>query len=606
METLTELFDKGALIVSRYEVDSLLGRGGMGWVLRVRDRQFYNEFVALKILYPHLVATESSLLRFQNEVSITRRLSHPSIVQTFGFGRTDAGLAYVAMEYVEGQTLKELIREAGGELPFETVQRILIQLIGGLRYAHSQGIIHRDLKPENILVRADGVVKIADFGLAQVFREESHLTKTGNIVGTPQYMSPEQVQGLPLNCQTDIYSFGILGFELAAGAPPFEGGTLFEVAEKHLTEILPALEHRPGWFSWFLSLCTAKSLDERFSSFDKLLEFLDSYISTEVHHDVAELSGTSALAPQRADGWRSRLRPKFALLISALFVLVVFVSWVYLSRNNSEMRYRFTERLFRLEQSTGIDPRIVGKLHGVQHSFYESDFLFNRDTHHLLVRAYVDAGLDPNTKNGEEYLIHRILNEYPMVVEGQLVLLRTLIEAGADLNAREGEARTPVFLAVFRARTKALKILLERGADPNLTDGKGWTPLSRSVPSRGLEYTKLLLKHGADPDIRLPGGTTVLHLAAQHSEQSRALEQLRLLLAHGAEPNSQDELGRTPLMNAVGRKRNSPEQEEFLKLLAKKTDLSLKDKQGKTALMLAQEAGDKLAIAIITEFSKRP
>ena len=224
-----------------YHVLRRLGEGGMGQVYLAEQLSLKRK-VALKILRADLAANPASLQRFRAEAEAVAKVTHANIIQVYAVGETD-GLPYIALEYVEGRNLKEYVTKKG---PPETLLALSIirQTASALQRAGEAGIIHRDIKPENILLTKKGEVKVADFGLSRCLdgdRPPVNLTQSGVTMGTPLYMSPEQVEGKPLDSRTDIYSLGVTSYFMLAGRPPFEGATAFEVAMKHARDEPPPL-----------------------------------------------------------------------------------------------------------------------------------------------------------------------------------------------------------------------------------------------------------------------------------------------------------------------------------------------------------------------------
>ncbi|MDY3552994.1 serine/threonine-protein kinase [Gemmata sp. JC717] len=218
-----------------------IGAGGMGQVYLARQTSLKRE-VALKLLKNELNANPTALARFQAEAQAVAKLNHPNIVHIHQIGEAD-GLRYMVLEFVEGRNLRDyMARKGPPDLP--VTLSIVRQVALALQKAHDQGIVHRDIKPENILVTRKVEVKVTDFGLSRFFTGEeqpTHLTQSGVTLGTPLYMSPEQVQGQPVDHRSDIYSFGVTCFHLLAGEPPFRGASAFEVALKHVQEPAPRL-----------------------------------------------------------------------------------------------------------------------------------------------------------------------------------------------------------------------------------------------------------------------------------------------------------------------------------------------------------------------------
>src|SRR5947209_8696735 len=229
-----------------FQVLRRLGHGGMGQVYLAEQISLKRK-VALKLLRPELAADVIALQRFKAEAEAVARATHANIVQVYAIGEAD-GLHYMALEYVEGRTLRDYLEKKG---PPELLAALSImrQVAAALQRAHELGIIHRDIKPENILLTRKTEVKVADFGLSRILAEDRpalNLTQSNTTMGTPMYMSPEQVECKPLDPRSDIYSFGVTCYHLLAGEPPFRGDSPFEVALQHVqVEPVPLAQVRP-------------------------------------------------------------------------------------------------------------------------------------------------------------------------------------------------------------------------------------------------------------------------------------------------------------------------------------------------------------------------
>ena len=222
----------GTLFAGRYRISRKLGGGGMADVYLAEDQELGRR-VAIKMLHGRYANDEQFVERFRREATHAAGLSHPNIVSIFDRGEAD-GSYFIVMEYVEGRTLKELIR-ARGPCPVPVAIAYTRQILAGLRYAHRNGVIHRDIKPHNVIVDPEGVIKVTDFGIARA--GASQMTEEGAIIGTAQYLSPEQARGAPVDQTSDLYSTGIVLFELLTGEVPFTGDSPVEIAMKHLAEV---------------------------------------------------------------------------------------------------------------------------------------------------------------------------------------------------------------------------------------------------------------------------------------------------------------------------------------------------------------------------------
>ena len=258
------LITKGQKINDRYEIIKSIGEGGMANVYLGQDT-ILDRKVAIKVLRGDLANDEKFIRRFQREALSASSLSHPNIVEMYDVGE-DNGNYYIVMEYIEGKTLKQLLKKRGKLTTREAVD-IMIQLADGISEAHDSYIIHRDIKPQNIMIKEDGKIKITDFGIAMALNS-TQLTQTNSVMGSVHYLPPEQASGKGSTIKSDIYSMGILFYELLTGVLPFKGDNAVEIALKHLKEPIPSVRKQnssiPQSIENIILKCTAKNPKNRY------------------------------------------------------------------------------------------------------------------------------------------------------------------------------------------------------------------------------------------------------------------------------------------------------------------------------------------------------
>ena len=288
-------------IGKRYEGLVEVGAGAQGAVYQARDRET-NEVVALKILRPEIAANQREMERFKNEVCLAHQITHKNVCRIHEFGRAD-GTAYISMEFVDGDTLRQMINRLGS-LTVRSSVKIAQQICAGLREAHAKGIVHRDLKPENIMLDRDGLVKVMDFGIARSI--EAGTATTGFHVGTPGYMAPEQVEGRAADPRSDIYSLGLIIYEMLTGSAAFEGDTPMSVALKQVRE-QPTPPHKldpglPKGVENVVLKCLEKDPDNRFQSVGELESALEN-VEGAVHPRGETWEHSHVGAPVNQSKW---------------------------------------------------------------------------------------------------------------------------------------------------------------------------------------------------------------------------------------------------------------------------------------------------------------
>src|SRR6478672_880186 len=324
----------GTCLSGRYRLDVQIGTGGMSTVYRAFDTTL-ERVVAVKLMHREIASDSDQLERFRREARAVAQFSHPHIVGVIDAGEDD-GRPYIVFEYVEGETLKDRIRRCG-ELPVDESLAYAIEITRALGSAHAHAIVHRDVKPQNVLLDPEGSAKVTDFGIARSLRDDG-LTADGRVLGTTDYVSPEQALGHDVDGQSDIYSLGVVLFEMLTGDVPFHGENQIAVAMKHVREDLPDIQAiRPevsATTAAVLDHMTDKDLEHRYPDVPALVADLEDALALE-----AARQGTStgeATAVIRTLPARARRRLPFRMrhpvsLLAVLLLLAVGVVIVVLA-----------------------------------------------------------------------------------------------------------------------------------------------------------------------------------------------------------------------------------------------------------------------------------
>ncbi len=309
----------GTRLSGRYRLDVQIGAGGMSTVYRAFD-QTLERVVAVKLMHREIASDSDQLERFRREARAVAQFSHPHIVGVIDAGEDD-GRPYIVFEYVEGETLKERIRRCG-RLPVDESLAYAIEITRALGAAHARGIVHRDIKPQNVLIDEEGMAKVTDFGIARSLDEEG-LTADGRVLGTTDYVSPEQALGHAVNGQSDVYSLGVVLFEMLTGDVPFHGENQVAVAMKHVREDVPDVQRlRPGLSASVASVLdrmTSKDLARRYPDAASLEDDLEEALAIEAARagrSTGEATAVIATLPRstrRRVPLRMRIRGRWAV-----------------------------------------------------------------------------------------------------------------------------------------------------------------------------------------------------------------------------------------------------------------------------------------------------
>jgi serine/threonine protein kinase len=546
------LFDPGTILADRYEIVRSLGSGAMGAVYLARDKSLDQELTAIKILFPHLVQDRSIFARFRNEVLLARRLSHPNIVRTYDFGNAGNGYYYISMEYISGTSLKERIYSPKyPQLSFEENIRILYEIGLGISEAHRRGIVHRDIKPDNILISDTGEVKVSDFGLARFMELDKGLTRTGETVGTPCYMSPEQIRGESLKPTSDIYSLGILAYEMVVGAKPFNDDNWVTLATMHMTQALPKIPKGvevPKWFYGFLERATAKEPEDRFPDALAWNEELMHRSSPRGSSRRPAVLSPAVFSQTLRDAVvdqinRHRYQKKTRTFIKRAFLFSVILGFSaivppLLLRNTQ------TGKAISAQLVSGIE-RLAGTSFPISRRALA---LPTQSTTETINQAVI--GNDPSLSiqlvlfNGNSEDLLQPLET--ALTAKSIEAVSSLIQHGAPTQKVFPSELFPIDIATEIDSAEILQLILNNGASAQ-TQSLGLTPLHRAAKNGSLNVIDPLLAAGAFLNAVSREGKTPLHIAAEKQN----IPMVQVLLEKGAKVDSRDSTGRTALHTAA-------------------------------------------------------
>ncbi|HEY6762732.1 MAG TPA: protein kinase [Baekduia sp.] len=355
----------GTLLNGRYRLDAQIGTGGMSTVDRAFDTVLERQ-VAIKLMHREIASDSDQLERFRREARAVAQLNHPHIVTVIDAGEDD-NTPYIVFEYVEGETLKDRIRRFG-RLPIQEAIAYAIEIARALGVAHDRGIVHRDVKPQNVLVDEEGSAKVTDFGIARTLDQEG-LTADGRVLGTTDYVSPEQALGHPVTGQSDLYSLGIVLFEMLTGDVPFKGENQVAVAMKHVREQLPDVQLRRPEVSSALAAvldrATAKETERRYASDAELIADLEQVLAYETQRAGQATGEATAVLRTLPPTTRRRLPARVThpvrLVLALAVIAAVVVAAVLLLADRTEHGTRQRPIVKSTPATSGVKPVSLGQ-----------------------------------------------------------------------------------------------------------------------------------------------------------------------------------------------------------------------------------------------------
>jgi serine/threonine protein kinase len=583
----------GNLINDRYQIVRCIGRGAVGQVFHAIDLHLDKQAIALKLLHPHLVSDKSILKRFHNEVFISRKLIHPNIVRVYDFESWDGG-HLLSLEYVSGCDLAEICDAyPNRRLPYEEAVYILSQVASGLQCAHMNDVVHRDLKPHNIILDREGVSRITDFGLAFSLESSHALTRTGEVVGSPSYLAPEQFTQSNASKLSDIYSFGVICFELLTGQLPFQSKSYFGLGESHRTEAFPLEKlqaiHMPNKLRELICSCCEKNPKDRPSSIGEVRESLQNS-RVEASEDLAD--GLRTMVHYRrkdAKVFQSKSWP--ALFYTFGIGVLLFGSYIILQDTNAQSR--MLSDLHRVERVTGYSTLFLRELYPTN---VEIDVTKDEDLKKFahkelddVLELYIAGNFDllrPFNDGSGDTLVHYLAR---LPVQHHGMLLNKAYEVGV-VDQRNKDGNTPLHEAIKAGNQNGLSALKNDGrADFSLLDGNNDTTLHLATASGAVESVKSVLFYGRGVSRTAWNheGFNVLHMAVR----SEALQILTVLLEADIQVDLRDYKGRTPLMLALSLE-SSPKSEKIVETLLR---------FGASTKAIANDGRDVFAIAEASE-----
>ncbi len=444
----------GEVLADRYELEELVGTGGMSSVFRAHDR-LLDRKVALKVLHEQYTEDDEYVARFKHEARSVATLSHPNIVTVIDRGEHE-NRQFIVFEYVDGDNLKQLIQRRG-PAPVATALELAMQIARGLSFAHQQGLVHRDVKPQNVLLNGDGQAKVTDFGIARSLDVKHGMTQTGTVLGTSDYIAPEQAQGQRVDEHTDVYSLGVVLYEMLTNEVPFPGENFVAVAMRHINEPPPPIRDKrpdvPPRVEAAVQRAMAKDPNDRFPTMADFCRELEACLA-EVQGSEGAATTVAPALPRRKTARRGVNPWPFVLAILVLIAIGAVIAYLIVRQHNDNPATTppaGTSGTAHLSAVGAWDPKGDGVEHGDQ--------------------AHLATDNDPNTAWETEHY-----RDPPSLGKPGVGLV---LDAGSAVTLHELGlvSATPGFTAVILAGDS------RTGPFPDTVSA------SKVVPASGVQYT---------------------------------------------------------------------------------------------------------------------
>jgi eukaryotic-like serine/threonine-protein kinase len=453
----------GTLLSGRYRLDARIGTGGMSTVYRAFDTVLERQ-VAIKLMHREIASDSDQLERFRREARAVAQLNHPHIVTVIDAGEDD-NTPYIVFEYVEGETLKDRIRRYG-RLPIQESIAYAIEIARALGVAHERGIVHRDVKPQNVLVDEEGSAKVTDFGIARTLDQEG-LTADGRVLGTTDYVSPEQALGHAVTGQSDLYSLGIVLFEMLTGDVPFRGENQVAVAMKHVREQLPDVQARRPEVSSALAAvidrATAKDTADRYATDAELIADLEQVLAYETQRSGQSTGEATAvlrtLPSKTRRGLPARVTHPVRLILALLVIAGVVVAAVLLLADHTH-KGTAQRPIVRQPAAERLRPVSLG-----QSRAHDFDPYGDRDEHHEDIGRVLDDD-HGTTWTTEHYDNGQFPSDKPGV--------------GFYIDAKPGVAARQLDILTTTTGWQG-KVYVSNSVDPSATDLTGWKDIGAAI-----------------------------------------------------------------------------------------------------------------------------